>query len=83
MLHADTQVIMISYGSELENQQMVVEYAFDFPVLHWESEIVQAYVVPGTPFLYLIDSTGQIISKGFVNTLEDLERLIVSVQDQE
>jgi hypothetical protein len=44
-------------------------------VLH-DRELEQAYDVPGTPFLLVIDERGIIRAKGTVNNLEQVEGLI-------
>jgi methylamine dehydrogenase accessory protein MauD len=75
--HADIHVVMISHGSDEEQQQMVTRNNLDFPVLQWDEEVIENYEVPGTPFLYLIDGNGIIVSKDFANTLQDIEQLTI------
>jgi len=42
----------------------------------WDDEVMVDYQVPGTPFFYVIDGEGVIVSKGFANTLEQLKELV-------
>lgn len=73
--HREVQVVMISRGTIEENQRLIEEQGFDFPVLSWKDEVAQAYQVPGTPFFYTIDRKGVIQRAGFANSLETLEAL--------
>jgi len=50
----------------------------DFPMLVWEDSAGKDYLVPGTPFFYVIHGEGVITSKGFANTLEQLKELVWS-----
>ena len=73
------QIVLVSKGSTEENQEMVRQQGFLFPVLTLRDEdveIVEEYQVPGTPFFYLIDQEGIIQSVGFVNTREHLQQLV-------
>lgn len=75
----DIQVVLISRGTLKENQRLVEEQGFDFPVLtltqdDWE--IGQDYEVPGTPFFYVIDEQGIICGANFANSQEHLESLV-------
>ena len=75
----DVQVVMISQGSVEENQRLVQEQGFAFPVLTasgWDDEVMLDYQVPGVPFFYVIDEEGIIANAGFANTLEQLEALV-------
>ena len=77
--HKDVQVVMISQGSAEENQRLVEEQGFAFPVLPvagWEDALLADYRVPGTPFFYVIDGEGVIAGTGFANTSEQLEALV-------
>ena len=70
----DVQLVMICGGSAEEVRQLAEE--FDFPILMWEESVAGDYLVPGTPFFYVIDGEGVIINKGFANTLEQLKELV-------
>lgn len=75
----DVQVVMISQGSAEENQQLVEEQGFAFPVLTvpgWDDEVMLDYQVPGTPFFYVIDGEGVIANAGFANTQRQLKALV-------
>jgi methylamine dehydrogenase accessory protein MauD len=72
------QVIMISLGSAEENQQLVTQQRFAFPVLIWDDEVAQNYRVPGTPFFYVINGERKITSADFAKTLYQLETLVKS-----
>ena len=72
----DVQVVMISQGSAEENQQLVEEQGFGFPVLTWDDTVVRDYKVPGMPFFYVIDGEGVVANKSFANTLGQLEALV-------
>ncbi len=71
----DIQVVMISRGTTAENQQMVAEQGFGFPVLAWEDTVAQRYEVPGTPFFVVVDRQGVIAASGFANTETELAQL--------
>ncbi|WP_322508315.1 peroxiredoxin family protein [Anaerolinea sp.] len=76
---SNLQIVLISRGTLKENQELVQEQQFNFPILTLEqgnSEIGKNFQVPGTPFFYVIDEVGKICSKGFANTEEHLEELI-------
>ena len=75
----DVQIVTISQGSVEENQRLVQEQGFAFPVLpvsDWEDKVMLDYRVPGVPFLYVIDGEGVIANAGFANTLRQLEALV-------
>ncbi|MBE3142003.1 MAG: TlpA family protein disulfide reductase [Thermoplasmata archaeon] len=79
---SDIQVILISKGSAEENQQLVQEQGFHFPVLTIGDEptgVILEYKVPGTPFFYLIDKSGVIRSVGFANTTDQIHALVDGV----
>ncbi len=71
----EMQVVMISRGSVEENQQLVEEQGFGFPVLIWDDGVARDYKVPGTPFLYVINESGVVVSRGFANSLGQLKKL--------
>jgi methylamine dehydrogenase accessory protein MauD len=72
----DILVVMISHGTVEENRQLVKEQGFDFTVLTWKDAIVREYQVPMTPFFYLIDEKGVIVSKGSTDSLGQWETLL-------
>lgn len=72
--HPDFAFLMISQGSAKENQALVQEQGFAFPVLGWTDEVAEAYQVPGTPHFYVIED-GVIIYGGFAASVEELENL--------
>jgi methylamine dehydrogenase accessory protein MauD len=71
----DVQVVMVSQGTDEENRMLVEEEGFGFPILEWEDVVAREYLLPGTPFFYVIEE-GVIVGKGFANTLEQLEELV-------
>ena len=71
--HKEMQVVMISMGTEEENQTLVSQQGFTFPVLEWDQEVAKDYLIPGTPFLYVIDEQGLIVDRGPASLLEGLE----------
>jgi len=73
--YSDITVLMISRGSQADNQQLVEDQGFTFPVLSWQDEVAKEYQVPGTPFFYVINSQSIITSQGTANSLEQLEKL--------
>lgn len=75
-VHPDITVLMISRGSEEENQLLAQDERLTFPILAWQDRVAKAYQVPGVPFFYLIDSRGMIASKGIASSLEQLEELV-------
>jgi len=78
---ANVQIVMITLGSVEENQQLVVEHGFDFPVLLWEEEMANTYRISSTPFFYVVDPQGVITGKGVANTLQQLELLFDSAAE--
>ncbi len=74
--YSDITVLMISRGSQADNQQLVEDQGFTFPVLSWQDEVAKEYQVPGTPFFCVINSQGIITSQGTANSLEQLEKLV-------
>lgn len=76
---SDIQVILVSRGTTEQNQQLMQEQAFDFPVLTNPEDLSQVIIdfnVPGTPFFYVIDASGIIRAVGFANTLEQLHSMV-------
>jgi len=45
-------------------------------VLAWDDAVARDYLVPGTPFFYVIDGAGVIANVGFAGTLKQLEALV-------
>jgi peroxiredoxin len=74
-MESKVQVLMISQGSEEGISRMVEEGGFKFPVLMWE-EVFGSYKVPGSPFFYVIDEGGIIISGVFASSLSELKELV-------
>lgn len=74
----DVRMLMISLGSSEENRQLVEDQDFGFPVLAWEEAVAEKYQVPGTPFFYLVDEQGVIAGADFANTVEQLEQIACS-----
>jgi peroxiredoxin len=74
--HHDLDFAMILRGSPNAANEIAEEYGFDFLILMGNDDVFSAYKVPGTPWFFLIDETGTIMSKGGGNTIENLERII-------
>lgn len=72
----DVQVVMICEGPAEGVQQLANEEGFGFPVLMWEDSVARDYFVPGVPFFYMIDDEGEVINKGFANSLEQLKEIV-------
>ncbi len=79
-LHPDIVVLMISRGSQEDNQTLVRREGIAFPVLNGQDEVIRKYQVPAFPFFYLIDEQGNIASRGIALSLEQLENLIKAGQ---
>ena len=62
---ADREETLAAFGKERVGARIV-------PGL----EIAQAFAVPGTPYVVVLDSTGTAVAKGTVNTLEQMEGLV-------
>ena len=78
----DIQIALISKGTSSENQDLVDQQGFSFPVLildESEEQVIQDYEVPGTPFFYLIDENGTIQDVGFANTKQHLQQMVEGV----
>lgn len=73
-LHPDFTLLIISKGSEEDNQTLVQEQGFTFPVLIWKDEVADAYQVPGVPHFYVIEN-GMVAYGGFATSVEELENL--------
>ena len=74
--HPEVQTVMVSRGTDEENRQLVKAQGFAFPVLTGNDAVAGDYLVPGTPFFYVLDGQGIIVNKGFANSLEQLEALV-------
>lgn len=72
----DIQVVMISRGTAVENQRMVTEQGFTFPVLVWDDAVAQQYQAPGTPFFVVVDEQGIVVAADVANTQDALNRLV-------
>jgi peroxiredoxin len=71
--HKEMQVVMISMGTEEENRALASEQGFTFPILAWENTVATDYLIPGTPFLYVIDERSMVADRGPASLLEELE----------
>jgi peroxiredoxin len=71
-MYLDTPVLMISRGSNEDNQNVIKETGLNFPFLTWEDDVTEEYQVPGTPFFFLTDEEGLISNAGFATTLSQL-----------
>lgn len=69
------QVLMISYGTEEQNQLIIDENELTFPVLMWKDEVAKAYQISSVPFFYFLNEEGEIIEAGSARTLEELQQL--------
>jgi peroxiredoxin len=78
--YPDIQVIVISRGTEEENQSLMSEQQFPFPVLNQTSAVTDSFLVPGTPFFYVIGSDGNVHNVGYASRFQDLEQLTASVR---
>ena len=76
--YLDTPVLMISRGSNEDNQNVIKETGLNFPFLIWDDDVAEGYQVPGTPFFFLIDEEGLISNAGFATTLSQLEALMTT-----
>ncbi len=74
----DLQILLLSRGTQSENQALIAEQGFDFPVLQLQDEdaLIFDYKVPGTPFFYVIDENGVIRNAGVANVVSHLETLV-------
>ncbi len=68
-------IFMFSLGTKEEINQMISDNGFRFVEAEWKEEISTQYIVPGTPFVYLIDKGGKILNSGVPATFEDLQQL--------
>ena len=73
--HPELAFLVISKGSDEENQNLAKQQGFAFPVLGLQDDVAKAYQVSAIPFFYLIDGEGVIVSGGFISSLEQLESL--------
>ncbi len=73
--HSDIQMLMISFGDEEVTRKAYDKEGFNFPVLHGTKDTAEKYQLEFTPFLYLINSGGNIEKKGISQTIDDLELL--------
>jgi len=77
-LNADRNfnVLMVVDGQDNEIENIIVDYGFNFPIIHSDEEIRQSYKVIGVPLSYFIDENGFIINASFANTVANFEELI-------
>lgn len=73
--HRPLSIVMLSRGSEAENDALVQKYGFDFPVLAWSDEVAADYRVMGTPFLCYVDSAGNIEKAGYADLLKEIAEI--------
>lgn len=73
--HRALSILMLSRGSEVENDALIQKYGFDFPVLAWSEEVATAYRVMGTPFLCYVDAAGNIEKVGYADLLKDIAEI--------
>jgi len=75
----DLQVVAINYGQRHSVHEWAEHSGAQFPVLIQENrDISLRYQVVATPFAFLIDGQGTVLSKGFVTKRQHLEFLITS-----
>lgn len=73
---ARTIVLMLSLASIEVNRQLQEQEQFSFPVLTATRDLFLQYEIPGTPFIYVIDSSGQVQARGAVNNLSDILTMV-------
>ncbi len=69
-------VIMFSLGSEEGTYDLVERENLTFSVLEWNEEITSNYTVPGTPFIYVLNSNHVIETSGFATDREQLDAIL-------
>lgn len=75
-IRPDFPILMVSRGTQEENEQMVNEQHFDFPVLLWSEEVSSDYKIPGTPYLFLISDAQEIEFGGFASDLDRIATIV-------
>jgi peroxiredoxin len=73
--HPDVGLLMISTGSSSELEMLRSQAHLTFPILLSTNDAREAYKVAGTPFFYVLDSGGFVISSGHASSTEQLEEL--------
>jgi methylamine dehydrogenase accessory protein MauD len=71
------QVLLVSQGSREVNRHYVDQHNIRSPLLLQEGrEVLEAYLVQGTPFVFGIDANGVVRQRGVANGREQLESLL-------
>lgn len=68
------KTVLISYGTQNENQQFVESEEIEFQVLNWDKSVADQFNVSATPTFFLIDANLKIENSGVVDNFADLEK---------
>ena len=74
--HPDIELVMMSNGNSIENEELVIEYGYTFPVTMPTKEIAASYLITMVPFAYFVDADGLIVSGKVFRNFEQLEDLV-------
>lgn len=71
--HPEVNLLLLSYGSKNENQNLIETEKLTIPLLLGEKQVFEMYKVNFTPTFYLIDTEGVILKAGgSLTTIEEM-----------
>jgi methylamine dehydrogenase accessory protein MauD len=80
----DTQVLVVNNGEQEETRKWSAEVGARFPVLAQDKfSISKKYEVYTTPFAFLIDAKGVIVSKGIINNRQHIRYVLSGARRSE
>jgi peroxiredoxin len=74
----DLAVALLSFGSATENRSIKQEQHLAIDILTAGQEPFNAYRVPATPFLVLLDANRRVVKSGVANNAEQIESFVSS-----
>ncbi|GFN33308.1 hypothetical protein [Paenibacillus xylaniclasticus] len=68
---------LFTNGSSAENEGIIEYFKFSFPVIQIDSDDYKdVYHIPATPYVYVLNSSNQVIGSGTTDTAEELHSFI-------
>lgn len=77
----ETDVILISDGTQAEHRQFLKDHPLDGELYVVSAEIGMRYQVSKVPYGVLLDQDGKILAKGLCNTREHVESLFETIRE--
>jgi methylamine dehydrogenase accessory protein MauD len=81
--NGDLQVLVVNRGKAEETRQWAAKTPIAFPVLHQHGlDLSKKYEVFATPFAFLIDEKGVVISKGIISNKRHISYVLAGANDE-